>query len=108
VALGFLESANAIAFLIEDCKSSISRRLVQAISRLGTRGGVQEMRLRVLLIVAGILVVCIAGAFMISRTLGVAAIIGSVFFLIVFGLAFIRPPLRTEDELYDEDGRSDD
>ncbi|MEX6430260.1 MAG: hypothetical protein ACYCWN_11135 [Ferrimicrobium sp.] len=66
------------------------------------------MRLRVLLIVAGILVVCIAGAFMISRTLGVAAIIGSVFFLIVFGLAFIRPPLRTEDELYDEDGRSDD
>jgi hypothetical protein len=64
------------------------------------------MRKPIVLIVAGILVVCIIGAFLISKTLGVAAIIGGIFFMIVFGIALSRPPLQTEDELYESYGEA--
>ncbi|WP_298207943.1 hypothetical protein [Ferrimicrobium sp.] len=59
--------------------------------------------MKVALIVVGVLVLCIVGAFFISTSLGVAATIGGIFFMIVFGLALFRRPLRDDDELYDED-----
>jgi|GEM_PF-3887697 len=64
------------------------------------------MRKPIVLIVAGILVVCIIGAFFVSKALGFSAIIGGVFFMIVFGIALSRPPLQTEDELYESYGEA--
>jgi hypothetical protein len=58
---------------------------------------------KAVLIVAVILALAIIGAFFISVSLGVAAIIGGVFFLLVFGLALARGSSDGEDELYEEE-----
>jgi hypothetical protein len=75
-------------------------------STLDWREEYVAMRKPIVLIVAGILVICIIGAFFVSKTLGFSAIIGGVFFMIVFGIALSRPPLQTEDELYESYGEA--
>jgi membrane protein CcdC involved in cytochrome C biogenesis len=55
------------------------------------------------LIVAGVIVLAIIGAFFVSTSLGVAAIIGGVFFMLVFGLALARGSNDSDDELYDDE-----
>lgn len=57
---------------------------------------------KAVLIVAGILALAIIGAFFISVSLGVAAIIGGVFFLLVFGLA-LAGGSSDDDELYEDE-----
>ncbi|WP_298336086.1 hypothetical protein [Ferrimicrobium sp.] len=64
--------------------------------------------MKVALIVVGVLIVCIVGAYFVSTSLGVAATIGGIFFMIVFGFALFRRPLRDEDELYDDGTTHDD
>ena len=58
--------------------------------------------MKVVLVLAGVLALAVIGAFFISTSLGVAAIIGGVFFLLVFGLALARSS-ADGDDLYEEE-----
>lgn len=55
------------------------------------------------IIAAAILVLAIIGAFFISTTLGVSAVIGGVFFMLVFGFALARNPANGEEEFYEDE-----